>query len=102
MTWSRTWRASIAEGREQDYETFARDVSLPMFRQQDGFMGVTMARDGTDCTVMTLWRDAAAIAALDGSESYRQTVDALQSTGILTDTTTAEVAPIHLMDLGQW
>ena len=40
----RIWRTHVLLDRAVEYEAFARDVSLPMFRQQQGFEGVLMLR----------------------------------------------------------
>jgi hypothetical protein len=53
----RIWTTGLDNSRERDYEEFARNISLPMFRRHDGFLGVLFAGVGEQRTVITLWRD---------------------------------------------
>ncbi|QKG72556.1 antibiotic biosynthesis monooxygenase family protein [Erythrobacter mangrovi] len=100
MTIARIWKATVIEGRAPEYETFARDISLPMFRQQDGFEGVAMMRNGNECTVLTFWRDEEAIRRLDQSESYLATVNSILAVGFLESTEDAVLSSLHLAELG--
>lgn len=79
----RVWRTGLDESRAQEYEDFARTVSLPMFRRHDGFGGVLFARSGGERVVITLWENRAAADALAQSAEYRATVRALKATGFL-------------------
>jgi hypothetical protein len=45
--------------------------------------------------VLSFWEDGGAVAALDQSPSYRETVDALLASGILTGAQSAEVLTVH-------
>jgi heme-degrading monooxygenase HmoA len=88
----RIWRTRIDPARAEDYERFARERSLPMFRTQAGFRGVLFASgEETERVVLSFWEDAGAVAALEHSPSYGETVDALLATGILTGDQTVEV-----------
>ena len=60
----RIWRTGVVPGRFEEYERFAREISLPMFRSQAGYRGVMMAGDGPERIVITLWEDDDAIAAI--------------------------------------
>lgn len=91
----RIWRTRIDERRASEYEAFAEERSRPMFERQEGFEGVVFARSGADCAVITFWRDAAAVDALAGSRSYRETVEALGATGILAGGASVESMRIH-------
>jgi heme-degrading monooxygenase HmoA len=91
----RIWRTQIDEARAPDYEAFARERSLPMFRAQEGFAGVLFARDAASCVVISLWRDAAAVDALAGSTSYQDTATALAATGMLVGEASVEVFELH-------
>ena len=95
----RIWRTGIAPGRAADYEAFARDVSLPMFRAQPGFAGVVMGRDGDAAWVLTLWEDQAAVDALAGSQSYQSTVARILAAGLLAGEQVTEAAKVHLIDV---
>ena len=92
---ARVWHTQLQPDRLDDYEAFARERSLPMFRAQDGLLGVLLLGEGVERRVLTLWRDEAAIAALEASAAYRATVAALLETGILVpDTQSAELYPV--------
>jgi heme-degrading monooxygenase HmoA len=92
----RIWRTRVREDRAHEYEEFARNVSLPMFRQQQGFVGVLMLRRGEECVVLTLWRSAADVAALDRSEIYRETVRRITERGFLFGEQSVESLNLHL------
>jgi heme-degrading monooxygenase HmoA len=92
----RIWRTGIDPARTEDYERFTRERSLPMFRSQAGFRGVLFASgDETERVVLSFWENAGAVAALDGSPSYGETVDALLASGILTGEQSVEVLDVH-------
>lgn len=99
MTVARLWKATLVDGRAEEYEAFARDISLPMFRMQQGFKGVAMMRNGKDSSVLTLWRDEQSIRQLDRSESYLATVGMIMATGLLQDVGDAVLSDLHLADL---
>lgn len=80
---ARTWRTRIDPARAGDYRTFARCISLPMFRAQPGFLGVLFATSADGRTVTTLWQDLDSLEALERSPAYRRTVARLDATGIL-------------------
>jgi heme-degrading monooxygenase HmoA len=95
----RIWRTGVVSGRFEEYERFAREISLPMFQSQAGYRGVLMAGDGPERIVITLWEDDDAIAALDASRSYRDTVSRIVATGFLTGAQSVEIYDTHLSDL---
>ena len=94
---ARIWHTEVDTGRADEYETFARDISLPMFGAQPGFAGVLMLRDGSHCQVITLWQSHEAIAALNSSPTYRQTVDRILARGFLCGEQRIEVLNAHLL-----
>jgi len=91
----RVWRTGVDETRAAEYERFAREVSLPMFRAQPGFLGLLFGRDGGSCVVTTLWEDPAAADALERSASYRDTVARISSAGFLVGESTVERFAVH-------
>jgi heme-degrading monooxygenase HmoA len=91
----RIWRTQIDEARAPEYEAFARQRSLPMFKAQQGFAGVLFARDSASCAVISFWRDAAAADALARSACYHDTVSALAATGMLIGEASVEVFELH-------
>lgn len=94
---ARMWTARIDAARAAEYETFARDVSLPMFRRQLGFRGAIMLRRGANCVVITMWQDAGSVAALDASETYAETVERIIRQGFLKGRQSVEIFDTHLM-----
>ncbi len=99
MALIRIWRTKVERGRAAEYERFARDSSLPMFRQQAGFLGVLFAGDGADRIVVSFWQDHEALEALAHSPTYAATVAEISRTSFLVGDSSSEVFPIHG---GQW
>jgi heme-degrading monooxygenase HmoA len=80
----RIWRTQVDEARAAEYERFAAQQSLPMFRAHQGFEGHLFGRRGGDCVVVTIWKDDAAADALEASPRYRETVARITAAGFLT------------------
>lgn len=78
-----------------EYERYANEHSLPMFRRQTGFLGVLFLRTPHDCSALSFWEDAAAIAALGTSASYQETSHRLQATGMLLGEQSVEVFAVR-------
>jgi heme-degrading monooxygenase HmoA len=91
---ARIWRAEIDPARADEYERFAQEHSLPMFRSHRGFCGAILTRDGPDCTVVTLWERPDDAAALEASDRYRETVSAIMATGFVRRAEEARVIPV--------
>lgn len=80
----RAWQTGIDESRAAEYEAFAVERSLPMFRRHEGFLGVLLVAPAPgQRVVLTAWRDAEAAQALEESDDYRSTVDAIRREGFL-------------------
>ena len=96
----RIWHTGIDPARADEYERFAEQRSLPMFRAQHGFRGVlfTTAADGRRAAI-SFWEDQDAVNRLDESVTYRETASALGSTGILRGEQTVEVLNVSGGDL---
>jgi heme-degrading monooxygenase HmoA len=88
---ARIWRTQIDETRADEYRRFAHVKSLPMFREQPGFVGVLFAANLADRAVITLWRDIASARALDQSETYKSTVAEIEATGFLRGESSVEI-----------
>jgi len=80
---ARIWRTGLRAERAADYEQFATTRSLPMFRRQDGCLGVLFAEGSGEGIVITLWDSIEAVARLDKSAEYHQTAAALSDSGVL-------------------
>jgi heme-degrading monooxygenase HmoA len=92
---ARIWRTRIDEARADEYLEFARSRSLPMFRTQQGFVGVLFARQRAERTVISLWRDLASAHALDGSPTYMATVAEIEATGFIIGPSTIDVLEVE-------
>lgn len=97
----RIWRTAIDPARADEYREFARTRSLPMFRNQRGFRGVFFSAAGVARAVITVWDDAEAIAALETSETYVETVAAILASGFLRGESTVEVFDVEDSHLEQ-
>jgi heme-degrading monooxygenase HmoA len=65
---ARIWRTGVKPERFEEYERFERERSLPMFREQRGFVGVLFMREKADrAAVLTLWEDEKAVGELEAS-----------------------------------
>lgn len=93
---ARLWRTRLAPGREADYVAFAVMHSLPMFRALPGCLGVRFLGGGLDRSVLSLWVDADAIAALASHPDYLRVSTRLARSGIL-----ASVAPVECREVGE-
>lgn len=87
----RIWRTEVDSSRMAEYEQFAREQSLPMFRRQPGFLGVFFLGRRKDRAVLTIWRDLASVEALAHSATYQETVAQLSATRLLLGQTSVEV-----------
>jgi heme-degrading monooxygenase HmoA len=93
---ARIWRTGVKPDRFEEYERFARERSLPMFREQRGFIGVLFMREEADrAAVLTLWEDEEAIEALEASPLYRRTVEVILGSGLLAGEQLVEVFEVH-------
>lgn len=91
----RIWRTGVDPARVVEYETFAADESLPMFRKQSGFSGVLFLRTGGYASVVTLWEDMHAVERLADSPTYLETVKRIADSGILVGDQVIEVFEAH-------
>ena len=90
---ARIWRTGVKPERFKEYERFARERSLPMFREQRGFIGVLFMREKADrAAVLTLWEDDKAIEELEASLLYRQ---AILGSDLLAREQSVEVFEVH-------
>lgn len=92
---ARLWRCKVRAGHEANYERFAAEVSLPMFRGQAGIVGVLLLRAPEERVALSLWQDERAVASLSSSPSYRETVQRLEDSGMLLDSPSVEEFEVH-------
>src|SRR5262245_24176061 len=95
----RLWMTGLKPGRGGAYEAFAREISLPMFRSQKGFLGCVMSRNEETGLVITLWEDEHAVKALDASPSYKEAVAKIVAADVLSAGWATRVGKVHLLDL---
>lgn len=88
----RIWTIGVRPEREEHYLVYARTLSREMFLAQAGCLGVFFLRrtDGRHAAC-SLWRDAAAVAALSDSARYQRTARGLRATGALHGDATVEI-----------
>lgn len=91
----RIWRAELHPGRLAQYEEFAREQSLPMFRKQRGLLGVMFSRASNCALVLTLWENQGAISTLEASPTYRDTVTRIHQAGLVRGNGTVELFDVH-------
>ncbi|WP_232668566.1 hypothetical protein [Pseudonocardia sp. TRM90224] len=91
---ARIWRTGLDEARTDEYERFVEERSLPMFRRQDGLVGVLFTRIDGGRAVITLWRDEQAVEALESAADYRETVAAIGAAGFLRAPQEVELLPV--------
>lgn len=99
MTIARIWTTEIDPERAEEYQRFAGERSLPMFREQEGYLGALMFAQGSQRTVVTLWTSLEAAEALNSSPSYRSTVEAILAAGFIRGEQSLEVHEVELTDL---
>lgn len=92
---ARLWRCKVRAGHEANYERFAAEVSLPMFREQAGIVGVLLLRAPEERVALSLWQDESAVAGLSSSPSYRDTVRRLEDSGVLLGSPSLEAFEVH-------
>lgn len=96
----RLWRTEYDPERLEELRDFARARSTPMFDSFPGCMGHLFAhRDATWLTI-SMWIGAHAISVAEHSTVYRETVDALDATGILRGQPSVEIYDIDALNLG--
>jgi heme-degrading monooxygenase HmoA len=88
---ARIWSTGIVQGKLADYQRFAQSVSLPMFKQQTGLVGVQLLTQPTRSLVITLWKDRADIGRMEQDPVYLATVAAIGGQGFLTGEQKVEV-----------
>ena len=88
----RIWTTGVNPEREQEYVSYARRRSRPMFLSQPGCLGVFFLRrsDGHHATC-SLWSDATSVTALAQAPSYQHIAAGLAATGVLVGQPSIEV-----------
>ena len=90
----RVWRTGLDGTRAREYDAFATEVSLPMFRRHEGFRGVVFAGAGGERVVVTFWATEDDARALAASPDYQETVRRIEAEGFLRPPQTTETLPV--------
>jgi heme-degrading monooxygenase HmoA len=90
----RVWRTGLDESRAAEYDRFAMERSLPLFRRQPGLRGVLFTHSDNGPAVITFWADRTAVDALESSAEYRETAAAISATGFLRSPQTVDVLEV--------
>jgi len=87
----RSWKVHIHNDRIDDLKHFAKTESLPMFKKQNGCLGVLFTLDDKLCNTITIWKDKDSIELLKSSKSYNETVEKIVASDMLAGESTIEV-----------
>jgi quinol monooxygenase YgiN len=88
----RTWRVKVRKERSTELEDYGRTVSLPLFKQQAGCLGVLFTRDENNCAMISFWENEAAVERFKTSQSYKAAVQAIEDSEWLEDKPSVELA----------
>ena len=94
------WRTGYDPERLDDLERFAKERSTPMFESFAGCLGHIYSHDDESFLTISLWIGRHAIKAAEASELYRETVSALERTGVLRGSQTVEVLKVSSLNMG--
>jgi len=96
----RVWRAKIVPARMEEFRRFEQEWCLPMLRKQPALLGVLFLRQVEDhAASLTIWEDAGAVDALQGSPSCREITHELAQSALLGGDESAEVLEVEGGDL---
>ena len=79
----RVWTVDIKKDRIKDLEEFANTISLPIFRKQEGCLGVLFTKNSQEASTITFWDNQESINKLATSKSYQDVVKEIEESGIL-------------------
>ena len=97
----RIWSTGLIEEMKDGYLNFAKNNSLPMFRQQEGILGVNVLVKEDKSLVLTYWNNMEDIIKMENNALYKHTVAAIQISGFLKAPQDVEIfdAPIHFQSM---
>jgi len=79
----RVWTVDIKQEKIKELEEFANTISLPMFRKQEGCLGVLFTKNSHEASTITFWDNQESIDKLAISISYQDVVKQIEESGIL-------------------
>lgn len=97
---ARVWTTGVRPQRIDDCEKFTREIFLPVFRAQQGFLGCVMSHRHSVAQILTFLCDVDAITAFEQSSSYRVTLQKILATVLLAGRQSTAAGHVHLYGLG--
>jgi heme-degrading monooxygenase HmoA len=91
----RTWKVALAPGKGPELEDFAAKFSLPMFRECAGCLAVLFTRTESHCLTVTAWASEQELSQAEESASYRDVVQRIELSGLLSDDHSTEVFTVY-------
>ena len=79
----RVWTVDIKKEKIKELEEFANTISLPMFIEQEGCLGVLFTKNSDEASTITFWENQESIDKLATSVSYQDVVKQIEESGIL-------------------
>ena len=79
----RVWTVDIKKEKIKELEIFANTISLPMFIEQEGCLGVLFTKNSDEASTITFWDSQESIDKLATSVSYQDVVKQIEESGIL-------------------
>jgi heme-degrading monooxygenase HmoA len=96
----RLWRTEFDPERIEELNEFAKTRSVPMFDSFPGCAGHLFSHHDDTFMTISMWIGHHAIRQAEASDLYRETVDALEATGILRGEQHVEVFEVSALNLG--
>lgn len=87
----RKWTTGLVPERADVFDAYAKKVSLPMFKSQQGLLSCFVARTQDKATVTTIWENKENILAMERSAEYQKTVSGLFALSCLDDQQSVEI-----------
>lgn len=79
----RLWRTVVQPSRMAEYEENEQHRSIPMFKRQEGCLGVLFLCSDEECFALSFWRDMASVEKLKTSKSYLEASAFYSNSGML-------------------
>ncbi len=83
-------------GKAHDYIDFANRYSVPMFKMQNGILGLHVLIKDDKSLVLSYWRKREDMEAMETNELYIQTGDQIRNAGILMESPQVEIYEVPI------
>lgn len=80
----RLWTTDLTEGHGPRFDELAAAHSVPLFRTLPGCLGAVFARSEKKGYVLTAWADVAAADEASKAPAYREAVQFIGKSGVMT------------------